>query len=271
MGEFLELAKSRKSVRTFDKAKLSDEVLNELKQYTRNISNPYDLPVKFVFLDKDENDLSSPVLSGEKTYVSGVIKKSEHAAEAFGYSFEDFIMHAHENNIATVWIGAAMPRDKFELATGLAANDLMPCMTPIGYAAKKKSLKETLMRKGVKADSRKNFIDLFFMDDFSNPMSEDKAEELGLKDALVSVQVAPSAVNKQPWRIVITDNAAHFYIKHDKGFETPDYDVQRIDMGIALYHFEKELLSEGKEVKFEIKDPGITAPSGVDYVATYRW
>lgn len=271
MGEFLELAKSRKSVRSFDKTKLSDEVISSLKEYTGTISNPYDLPVKFVFLDREENDLSSPVLSGEKTYVSGVIKKSEHAAEAFGYSFEDFIMHAHKNGIATVWIGAAMPRAKFETATGLAANDLMPCMTPIGKAAKKMSLKETLMRKGTKADSRKNFTDLFFLDDFGSPLTEDKAAELGLKDALEAVRVAPSAINKQPWRVVITDGAAHFYVKHEKGLATPDYDVQLIDMGIALYHFEKEFVSEGKELKLEIKDPGITVPAGTDYVASYRW
>lgn len=271
MSNFLELSKSRRSVRTFDKNRLDDSVINELKQFADSITNPYGVPVRFVFLDKDENDLSSPVLSGEKTYVSAVVKKTEHAEEAYGYAFEALLMHAHEMGLGTVWIGGTMPREKFEEATGLAANDLMPCMSPLGKPADKMSIKETLMRKGVKADSRKKFEELFFEEDFNTPLTEAKAESLGLKDALECLRVAPSAVNKQPWRVIINGNEAHFYERHDKGFTTPDYDLQKIDVGIGMYHFKKELAASGKTATLEVKDPGIKAPSDVDYVATYRW
>ena len=271
MSNFLELAKSRRSVRTFEKEKLDDSVILELKQFSDSITNPYGIPVRFVFLDKDDNDLSSPVLAGEKTYVSAVVKKGEHAEEAYGYAFEALLMHAHEKGLGTVWIGGTMPRDKFETATGLAANDVMPCMSPLGKVAKKMSVKETLMRKGVKADSRKNFGELFFEDDFNTPMTEVKAMSLGVEDALESVRVAPSAVNKQPWRIVVKGNEAHFYVRHDKGFMTPDYDLQKIDVGIALYHFDQVMTEEGKKLTIGFDNPGITTPSDVDYVATYKW
>ena len=271
MMGFLELAKSRRSVRTFEKVGLDDAVIDELKQFSAGINNPYGVPVRFVFLDKDENDLSSPVLSGEKKYVSAVVKKVEHAEEAYGYAFEALLMHAHENGLGTVWIGGTMPREKFETATGLAANDVMPCMSPLGKTAERMSVKETLMRKGVKADSRKKFEELFFEEDFKSPLSEDKAESLGLKDALECVRVAPSAVNKQPWRIVISGNAAHFYVRHDKGFTTPDYDLQKIDVGIGMYHFDKVMSEEGKTLTLEVSDPGIATPSDTDYVATYKW
>ena len=46
---------------------------------------------------------------------------------------------------------------------------------------------------------------------------ENKAEEAS--DPLEMVRLAPSAVNKQPWRVVATDNAVHFYLKRSKGFE----------------------------------------------------
>ena len=271
MSNFLELAKSRRSVRTFDKNRLDESVINELKQFGESITNPYGVPVRFVFLDKDEHDLSSPVLAGEKTYVSAVVKKGEHAEEAYGYAFEALLMHAHEMGLGTVWIGGTMPREKFEEATGLAANDVMPCMSPLGKTSDKMSIKETLMRKGVKADSRKDFGELFFEGDFGTSLTEERAAKIGLKDALECVRIAPSAVNKQPWRVIINGNLAHFYLKHDKGFTTPDYDLQKIDLGIGMYHFEKELSANGENLTLEVKDPGIKTPSGVDYVATYKW
>ncbi len=271
MSNFLELAKSRRSVRTFDGTRPEDKLMEEIRDFSDNISNPYGIPVRFVFLDADANKLSSPVLSGEKLYVSAIVSKGEHIAEAYGYAFEALLMHAHEKGLGTVWIGGTMPRDKFEKASKLADNEVMPCISPLGKEAKKMSVKETLMRKGVKADSRFGFGELFFDEDFNRPLTEDKAVEVGIRDALESVRVAPSAVNKQPWRVVVSGNAAHFYVKHDKGFITDDYDLQKIDVGIALYHFEKELIEEGKTPTLQISDPGIATPDQVDYVATYNF
>lgn len=65
------------------------------------------------------------------------------------------------------------------------------------------------------------------------------------------VRLAPSAVNKQPWRIVKENNNYHFYI-HGKG------NFPKIDIGIALSHFHlmcKELNLSGmfKKQKPEIE------------------
>ena len=82
------------------------------------------------------------------------------------------------------------------------------------------------------------------------------------------MRLAPSAVNKQPWRIVIDGKNAHFYVKHDKGYTTPEYDLQVIDVGIALYHFETQMLSERKNPYIVVEKPDIAVPEGMDYVAT---
>ena len=271
MSDFLELVKTRRSVRTFDGQKLDQTTVDELKNYAKEIVNPYNIPIKFVFLDADEYNLSSPVLAGEKLYVSAAVKAGEYAEEAYGYSFEKLLMHAHEMGLGTVWIGGTMPREKFEDATGLLENEVMPCVSPLGKAAKKMSIKETLMRKGVKADVRFDFKDLFFRNDFQTPFTKGTAMEEGLADALESIRLAPSAVNKQPWRVVVGDHVAHFYEKHDKGYITPKYDLQKIDIGIAMYHFEKELQEEGRDPKCEVNDPGIAMPADTDYIASYRW
>ena len=154
MSNFLELVKTRRSVRTFDNQMVDGKIIDELKVFAKGITNPYGIPVRFEFLDRDEHKLSSPVLAGEKLYVSAVVNKGEHAEEAYGYAFQDLLMRAHELGLGTVWIGGALPREKFEKASNLAEGEIMPCMSPLGKAAKKMSIKETLMRKGVKADKR---------------------------------------------------------------------------------------------------------------------
>ncbi len=271
MSKFYELVKSRRSVRTFDGNMPEVDVISELRNFAENIQNPYDVPVRFEFLDADENKLSSPVLAGEKLYVSAVAQKGEHAAEACGYAFQARLRHAHEMGLGTVWIGGTMPREKFEKASDVADDEIMPCVSPLGTVAAKMSVKESLMRKGVKADNRFEFEEIFFAGDFGKGLIKGRAMELGLCDALDCVRLAPSAVNKQPWRVVVGQNVAHFYVKHDKGYITPDYDLQTIDVGIALYNFEQELLEEGRKPVLEVNDPGIATPDQIDYVATYRW
>ncbi len=266
---FFEDVKIRRSVRTFDGKELNDEVINDLKEYAKTIVNPYNIPVEFVFLNKDDHKLSSPVLSGEKEYISAKVKKGQNADVAYGYSFEKMLMYAVSKGLGTVFIGGTLPRDKFEKASELKNDEIMPCMSPIGYAADKMGVKEVLMRKGVKADSRYNFSELFFKNDFETHLSDDEAEKLGVKKALEAVRLAPSAVNKQPWRAVVSDGGVHFYEKKDKGYDNGTYDVQKVDMGIALYHFENQCIEEGKQLKFEVANPGIAIPQNTEYIASY--
>ena len=224
----LEIVKTRKSVRTFDGTGLTDEDLERIKKEMVNTSNPFGVDVSFVLLDGEKEKLSSPVLAGERYFVAGKVKKVENAEVAYGYAFEQFVLSAWNMGIGTVWIGGTMKREAFEKAAMLGADEMMPCMTPIGYPAKKRSVKETMMRKGVGADKRMPDSELFFM--------EERNTKINL--ALELVRWAPSAVNKQPWRIVQKENKYHFYEKQDKGYVSDKTgDLQKIDIGIAMRHF----------------------------------
>ena len=112
------------------------------------------------------------------------------------------------------------------------------------------------------------FETLFFDGDFDVPLSEEKAGRLA--DALEMVRWAPSAVNKQPWLVVVKENAVHFYLKHAKGFVSEAVgDMQKIDMGIALCHFALAAEESGLDVQFSISDPGIAAGTNMEYIASY--
>lgn len=264
-----ELIQNRRSVRTFDGREINGEDLEKLSSFMEKIENPYQIPVKFKLLDAKAQKLSCPVVSGTNLYVGAKVRREPHIEEAFGYSFEMLVLYAWSLGIGTVWIGGTMDRAAFERAMELKEGEMMPCVSPLGYPAKKMSLKENMMRKAVKADSRIPFESLFYDGSFDVPLSKEKAGELA--GALELVRLAPSAVNKQPWRAVVNENAVHFYLKRNKGFTSEAAgNLQKIDLGIGLCHFALGAKEKGLDISFGIKDPGIAAGADMEYIATYQ-
>jgi len=277
MSALFDLIRARTSIRSYDGQKLTEEDREKLLGYARSIENPWGIPVTFVLLDAKEHGLKSPVLTGETLYIAAKVKKVPHGEEAFGFSFEKLVLCAQAAGIGTVWIGGTMNRAVFESATGLEADERMICVTPVGYPAKKRSIRETMMRKAVKADSRKPWEELFFRGDFQTPLTEaglrDAAgpESAAAADALEMVRLAPSAVNKQPWRVVALDGAYHFYEKKDRGYVSEATgDLQKCDVGIAVCHFVSALEERGISFEFAIRDPEIPAPEDTEYIATVK-
>lgn len=269
MENIQELVRSRRSVRTFDGREINAEDLKKLSTYMEKIDNPYGIPVEFKLLDAKEHKLTSPVVSGTNLYVGVKAKRVPHIEEAVGYSMEMLVLYAQSLGIGTVWIGGTMDRAAFERAMELGGDEMMPCVSPLGYPAKKMSVREGLMRKGIKADSRLPFETLFFDGTFDVPLTEAKAGRLS--GVLEMVRWAPSAVNKQPWRVVVGQDVAHFYLKKNKGFVSDAAgDMQKIDMGIALCHFALAAQENGINVDFHINDPGLRTESDTEYIASYR-
>lgn len=264
----IEAIKSRRSVRTFDGTDLRPEEAEKITGFAEKLENPYDIPIEWKLLDAKKHGLSSPVIVGTDTYIAGKMRRVPHAEEAFGYTFEKVVLFAESLGVGTTWIAGTMKRDAFEKAMALSDGEVMPCVSPLGYPAKKMSLRESMMRKGIKADDRFAFGEVFFDGAFDKPLTREAAG--ALVDALEAVRLAPSAVNKQPWRIVLSGNKAHFYEKRSRGYNDGEWDIQKIDMGIALCHFEVAAKENGIRTVFDIADPGIAAAEDSVYIASFK-
>ena len=269
MKQIEQLVRGRRSVRTFDGRELRPEDLKKFSSVMAELKNPYDIPVQCKLLDGKRQSLKCPVVSGTDLYVGVKVKRLPHMEEAFGYSMELLVLYAQSLGVGTVWVGGTMDRAAFERAMELEADEVMPCMSPLGYPAKKLSLKESIMRKGIKADSRAPFETLFFDGAFDVPLTQERAGSLAYP--LELVRWAPSAVNKQPWRVVVQDHTAHFYLKHGKNFVSEKVgDMQKIDMGIALCHFALAAEERGLNPRFCISDPGVQTDADTEYIASYQ-
>ena len=262
----MEAIRSRRSVRSFDGRPLPEEVLAELKRFADSVENPYELPIVWKILDGRARDLTSPVIIGTDTWIAGKMRRAPHAEEAFGFAFERVVLYAAARGIGTTWIAGTMDRPAFERAMGLKKGEVMPCVSPLGYPAAKMSLRETVMRKTIKADSRLPFEQLFFVGGFDKPLTAEEAGRLALP--LELVRLGPSAVNKQPWRAVVCGDDVHFYEKHSRGYGADGWDVQKVDMGIALCHFACGAEELGCRLAFRLDDPGLPVPEDTAYIAT---
>ena len=269
MNNIIDQIKARRSVRTFDNLALTAEHREQLSAFMETIDNPWHIPVAFKFLDAKEYGLTCPVVIGTDLYVGGKVKHAPNASAAFGYSFESLVLKAQSMGIGTVWLGGTMNRSAFEQAMDLAEDEIMPCASPLGYPARKMSLRESMMRKGVKADERLPFEELFFNGSFDVPLTKEKAGFFAAP--LEMVRLAPSATNKQPWRVVAEKDQVHFYERKTKGYaKEATGDIQKVDLGIALCHFEIAAEESGLKGRFIQSDPGIMTAEDTEYIATYR-
>lgn len=260
-----DIIRQRKSVRTYDGKPLGAEDHSALEAYMTSLTNPFSVPINFRLLEAKEHGLSSPVIVGAETYIAAKVGKVPNFEIAYGYSFEKVCLYALSRGIGTVMLAASLSRAAFEKAMAVKEGEVMPVASPVGYPAEKKSIRESLMRKGLKADDRKPFDQLFFEGGFNQPLSQDNP----YASALEMARWAPSAGNAQPCRAVVDGDSVHFYEAKTMR-DNPLGDVQKLDVGIALAHFDMTLEEAGVHGNYGFSDPGIAAPENTHYIVTYR-
>lgn len=266
--------KLRHSVRTYQQAKpISQTDKEKLMAYADALSNPFGVPVSFHLLETKDSNAKKlgtyGVIKGTKVYIGVTVPTGALSLEAAGYTFENLVLYATNLGIGTCWLAGTFDRNTFASAIGVKENEQFPAISPIGYAAEKRSLTESVFRKTLSADKRKNWSELFFRDSFDTPLTKADAGEYALP--LELLRLAPSAANKQPWRILQSNGAYHFYgqIDSSKADKHP-ITIERVDVGIGASHFHLAALEKGLSGTFEkLTDVNIPSPKDLRYL--FSW
>ncbi|HBB9211985.1 TPA: hypothetical protein JRS25_004829 [Escherichia coli] len=269
-----ESVKKRYSVRNYKEQEVELDKRKAIESFVNSLDNPFGKKVNFHYLDnremKDEDKLGTyGVIKGAMQYIGTTIKLVPMALEALGYELEAVILYLAHLELGTCWLGGTFNRKGFAKAMNIEEDEIFPIITPYGYAATKKHMKEIVMRKMIKADQRKEWNQLFYINDFQTTLTKEKAGELEVP--LEMVRLGPSASNKQPWRILIKDNACHFYEYKQPGYsDSFPYDIQRVDMGIAAAHFDFSVKEKGLIGYFDTEcEPELELPDHMEYV--FSW
>lgn len=254
----MEAIEKRKSVRTYLEKPLEpddrDKIISFI-DFLASETHPFSAKVRIRLFDVDK-DISSKdlgtygVIKGARTYLGVAVNEVPDAMEAVGYVFEKLVLYACSIGLGTCWLGGTFNKGEFAKAMELEGDEFFPIASPIGYPAPKNHAVDRIMRKAIKADSRKPFESLFFNGDFDAPLTMEDSDDY--TPVLKALQLAPSAKNGQPWRIIKDGDTFHFFEKRD--IPSTGHDIQRLDIGIAGCHFDlaaKESGIEGKIVSFD--------------------
>lgn len=153
---------------------------------------------------------------------------SEFCDQHVGYVGEAAILEATVLGLETCWVGGFFDAARTEQLVELAPTERVLAVSPVGHATGKLALVERGMRRMAKSQRRMRVSQV-----------APSIIKGGWPDwavaAVETARLAPSAVNRQPWRFRF--DAGALVIARDNGVELPRV-TKRLDCGIAMLHAE---------------------------------
>jgi hypothetical protein len=213
-------------------------------------------------------------IKGATGFVVGAVRKGPGDLEDYGYLLEEVVLEATRLGLGTCWLGGTFTRGAFTSRFGgVGRDETIPAVVATGYPGDDGSER---IRRREQGDRRFPPAELFFLDEWAEPLG---ARADGYGEALEAVRMAPSATNQQPWRIVRRGRDWHFYLARTKGYGegSPWFrllriaDLQRVDLGIAMCHFELAAREAGQAGAWRVVEPAVALPvDTIEYTATWR-
>jgi nitroreductase len=279
-----ELVRQRRSCRKYVEQPLAEQTRRSLEAFlAANGRGPFGGRARFALVASTPRERSAlkglgtyGFIAGATAFIVGAIERAPRDLEDYGCLMERAILLATDLGLGTCWLGGTFSKSGFARRIGLAGDELMPAVASVGTAVED-SLSRDRIRRMAGSSFRRPAQELFFDAAFGTPLAPAAAGAYAVP--LEMVRWAPSASNRQPWRVVRTPTGWHFHLERSKGYGKGTLlfavlrlaDLQRVDMGIAMCHFELAAREAGLDGGWVIDDPGLAPPdAGIEYTATWR-
>lgn len=162
------------------------------------------------------------IIKGAPAYVAVMYDKTDDAdALAAGMAGERFVLECVRRGLGTCWLGGTFNRAKVARSLGASNAARVQAVIAVGEPAAKRSVMERVMRHVAASDKRKPLSQLIIAGDVPAALTK----------ALDAVRLAPSAMNRQPWRFAFNGNGSVDV------YADPADSFMALDTGIALCHF----------------------------------
>jgi nitroreductase len=272
----------RFSCRTYERRPIAAPERDRLTAFLSTAEDcPFHTPARFKLIAAE--NLNDGALRGLGTYgfvrgatgfILGAVQKADRNLEDFGFLMERIILFATSIGLGTCWLGGTFNRSTFAARMALGKGETMPAVASVGYAARERSVADRVIRRGAGAQKRLSWERLFFNRSLKTALSQEEAGRFAVP--LEMVRLGPSASNRQPWRVVKDDHAWHFYVQRTGAHRRRSArafgiaDMQRVDMGIAMCHFELTARELGLEGNWVLAEPDMgSLDSSTEYTATW--
>ncbi|MBD3385473.1 nitroreductase [candidate division KSB1 bacterium] len=250
------LIKTRKSWRSYKNTTIDTDLWKRIKNdVTGEYKGPFENAVRLDIFGKKHIEENKNIALGTYGFVKnaryfliGTVKPNDKALEDYGFCFERAILYLTGMGLGTCWLGATFKRSDFARAIHATEDEIIPAVSPFGHTTEQRSIRDRLIRMGAKSKKRKPWSELFFHHAMNTRLTKSDAGTYAVP--LEMVRLAPSASNKQPWRIIKKEKAFHFFLQRHKTNHSTMVDFPRIDMGIAMCHFELTAREQGLSGKW---------------------
>ncbi|MDR3687090.1 MAG: nitroreductase family protein [Coriobacteriia bacterium] len=155
-------------------------------------------------------------------------ERTEFTDQHVGYTGEAIVLEATVLGLATCWVGGFFSAKRVAQIVELGPGERAYAVSPLGTPLNSDSLVERTMAGMAGARKRKRVTEIA-------PGIEQGDWPTWAVAAVETARVAPSAMNRQPWRFRFEDGG--LVIAKDAPFETPKV-TKRFDIGIAMLHVE---------------------------------
>lgn len=277
-----ELIQKRFSCRKYSKEPIPVEMQEKLGTLMTELSTgPFGTRMRFDLITAEDQDGKAlrglgtyGFIQGASGFVVGALGAGQQNLEEYGYRMEQIVLAATDLGLGTCWLGGTFTRSAFARGIELQDDERIPAILAIGLIDNELQARKGIIRQYVAGQRRIPWEELFFDRIWGTALSPEAAGEY--MTPLEMVRLGPSASNKQPWRIVQTDGFFHFFLQRTKGYRNlmtrliQIDDMQRLDMGIAMCHFELTARELGLKGKWGIVDHGLDLPDDqIEYTVSW--
>jgi len=227
----------RRSRRLYEARPLSGEVLDRLTA-TCNEFRPFDT-ARAVPMKHSEDVFKGIIgaygkIRGAPFFLAFVGDTGDrYVQEKVGYTGEGIVLEATALGLGTCWVGKSFDRGIASSFVEMKKQERVLAVAAVGYAAGETSFEERLFTGFGMTHKRKPLASLV------SGMPETEWPDW-VRESLPAAQLAPSAINRQPWRFLVEPDCISISVDnlHDSlGIS------KRLDCGIAMLHIETAALN----------------------------
>ena len=238
-AEWLAAVARRRSRRSFTGSPVAGDVLDELDEVCERF-RPYP-DARAVLVREPAGDVFTGILGsyGRVSHAPHLLLfigagRSDFVDQHVGYTGEAAVLEATRLGLSTCWVGGFFRAGRAAEMTRLATSERVLAVSPVGHATDRVSLTERTYMGFSGAHKRVALGTIA-------PTQGRRWPEWAVA-ALETAHLAPSAMNRQPWRFRMDGSA--LVISKDSVLETPRV-TKRLDCGIAMLHAELGALATG--------------------------
>lgn len=252
--DYRQMIKEKHSVRDYKDKKVDAKIAKEIRDYANRCPKLVDdIAVDIRFMDYDDVYRQIDGFAGYKGilieaphYAILLSEKKDHYIENAGYVGEGICLKAQELGVNTCWITFKDSKTIIHKLNIVTDKEVVGIIA-LGYGKKvrKRTIgsvkiggnytQANMDRKKDAGAGRIPLQQIVFIDKWGREADVDALMERALYDPMDYARLAPSTLNRQPWRFIIDGSKIILAVRDD--VETDEYEEQ-IDAGIAMLYFE---------------------------------